>query len=229
MKVSVKVLAVPPNQVFAELKVGADNLRLTVYQPWHPERWRVEAFIARRFQQMHGAIITQFLPCLISLEDQAGNILAAVGIRSAHTGPLFLEQYLVRPIEQELKTFTGVHCGRRDVIELGNLAGNVRGIGRCFIAVLSDALMIWGIHWLVCTGTLEVSNIFRRLNITPLPLAAARREQLRDGHAQWGSYYERQPVVMAGDLRLAAEDVRRQGYLSRYHYRRLETDNVFIA
>lgn len=221
--------AVLPDQVFAELALGGVALRVVGYLPWHEGRARVESFIARRFRQAHGACIHSFLPTLITLETVAGDIQAAIGVRSAHSEKLFLEQYLNQPIEAAIGQESQSRCRRRDVIEVGNLAGGSRGISRCFFAVLSAVLQDWGARWLACTGTTEVVNVFHRLGISPLSLAPADPACLADAGADWGSYYAHRPVVMVGDIAQGLGRVRQSGLLQRCAYQRVEVNHVLIA
>jgi hypothetical protein len=45
-------------------------------------------------------------------------------------------------------------------------------------------------------------NSFYRLGLRPLPLTRADPARLPDGGASWGTYYEQDPVVMAGKVAL---------------------------
>ena len=53
---------------------------------------------------------------------------------------------------------------------------------------------------MVFTATRELRNSFRRLGLNPLRLARADPARLPDGGANWGSYYEHDPLVMAGRI-----------------------------
>lgn len=220
---------VVPNQVFAEITLGGRALKVVGYLPWHEGRGRVERFIASRFRKAHGADVKTFLPTLISLETVAGEILAAIGVRSAQTEKLFLEQYLSHSIETEISHRSRAICSRRDVIEVGNLAGGQRGISRTFFAVLTAVLQDWGARWLACTGTAEVANVFHRLGIQPIELSAAHPDRLPNGSAGWGSYYEHQPVVMVGEIAAGLSRVEKTGFLQRCGYQAAEVSDVLIA
>ena len=68
----------------------------------HPQRKKVETFIARRFREVHGAHIAVFMPQLLALFDDQGAVRAAVGIRDAGVERLFLEYYLDTSVEQAI-------------------------------------------------------------------------------------------------------------------------------
>lgn len=53
------------------------------------------------------------MPCLLSLEDRSGQLLGAVGLRSAGSGPLFLERYLQQPAEQVIAAQRVTHAPQR--------------------------------------------------------------------------------------------------------------------
>jgi hypothetical protein len=52
----------------------------------------------------------------------------------------------------------------------------------------------------VFTATRELRNALRRLQLTPLHLAAAVPTRLADAGAAWGSYYAHDPAVMGGRI-----------------------------
>ncbi|MEE2732485.1 MAG: thermostable hemolysin [Pseudomonadota bacterium] len=220
---------VVPNQVFAEISLGGRPLKVVGYLPWHEGRSRVERFIAARFRKVHGALVHSFLPTLISLEAAGGEILAAIGVRSAQTEKLFLEHYLNQSIELEISHLSRMPCVRRDVIEVGNLAGGQRGISRCFFAVLAAVLQEWGARWLACTGTAGVANVFHRLGIQPFEIMLAQPERLPGGGAEWGRYYEHQPTVMVGEIPDGLRRVAQTGLLQRCHFKTVEVRDVLIA
>ena len=85
-------------------------------------RNEIENFIRVRFAERYGAKIEHFMPCLLGLENAAGQLQAAVGIRGADAGELFLERYLKRPIEQEITAGNGRYLLRSAIVEVGNLA-----------------------------------------------------------------------------------------------------------
>ena len=99
----------------------------------HPHRRQVERFIAQRFLEMHGARISIFMPVLVALFDEDGEVRAAVGIRSAEAERLFLEYYLDESIERAISSHARQPLAipsRERIVEIGNLASIDRRASR---------------------------------------------------------------------------------------------------
>jgi len=175
-----------------------------------PRRAAAEAFIADVFQRHHGAIVRSFAPNLMLLEDGA-RISAAAGWRCAGEDRLFLETYLDEPIEAAVARLAGQPVKRQAIVEVGNLAADRAGGSVDVILTLARHLDRLGYEWVAFTATRELIGIFRRLGLPPLALAPADPARLGADAADWGSYYESQPVVVAGRIALALEMVKRHG------------------
>lgn len=170
-------------------------------------RAELEHYIAGQFAENYNAVVDHFLPHLLQLKCQRG-ACAAVGIGSAQQGPLFLEQYLDRPIEQELSYLTRTPVDRQSIIEIGNLVATQRGSSQLLFTVLTNVLHTAGFRWVVFTATQNVARIIAKSHFTPFTLCSADPARLPNGGAQWGSYYDTQPHVMAGDLEVTAQQSR---------------------
>ncbi len=216
------------SQRYAVLTIDGEPCHITGYLPWHPGRRQIEQFIAERFQAAHGACVQQFMPLLVTLETAAGEVRAVAGIRSAQRDALFLEHYLAAPVERVIATRLGVESRRQDVVEVGNLAAVKPGFGRYLFAALTDLLRAWNFRWLACTGIASVLNVFRRLGMDPVCVAPALPEKI-PGAAQWGSYYDKQPQVMVGEIERGRLLVEKTGVLQACSYQRLELDHVLSA
>ena len=168
-------------------------------------RAAVEAFIRERFAARYGARVRHFMPTLLQLEDDAGVRHDAVGVRSAACESLFLERYLDRPVEAEIARRSGFSPARERIVEVGNLAAQGAGHARLLIVALTSLLVAQGFDWVVFTGTPEVLNSFSRLDLGPLALGEADPARMGDELADWGSYYDSHPMVMAGNIRLGHE------------------------
>jgi phosphoglycolate phosphatase-like HAD superfamily hydrolase len=177
-------------------------LRLEPVHRGHPLRASFEQFIAARFDRAHGARVTHFLPHLLGVRDALSRWKAASGYGAAIDGPLFLEQYLDRPVEETLTAALGWPVHRMRIVEAGNLAAVSPGMARSLIPLLARHLHRLGYRWVVFTATRELRNSLARLGLAPLRLARADPARLRDGAASWGRYYQRDPVVMAGKIAL---------------------------
>lgn len=164
-----------------------------------PRRARVESFIARRYQEAFGARLGAFLPNLLMLETADGHMRAALGYRVASSGRLFVEDYLDQPAEQCVAAALKRPVERANLVEVGNLAAEP-GLGRAVVLSMTRFLAAHGYRQVLFAATGMLRSSFGRLGLTPVALAPARAERLRDQRSNWGSYYQTQPVVLCGDL-----------------------------
>lgn len=180
----------------------APQARLEPLHRTHPHRRAFEDFIAARFARAYGARLTHFLPHLLGVKDGLGRWQAAAGYAAAGAQPLFLEQYLDQPVELALAAALGAPIARGSVVEVGNLAANSAGMARSLIPQLARHLHRMGYRWVAFTATRALRNSFHRLGLQPVPIAKADPARLADGGAHWGSYYDQDPVVVAGKISL---------------------------
>lgn len=181
---------------------------LHIHMAGDRERAGVEAFIHRVFAERFGADVRQFAPVLVSLQDR-GEIVAAAGYRGAAGTALFLERYLPAATETLLADPDDARPERRAIVEVGHLAASRSGAGRRLIALLGPHLAAHGFVWVVGTITSELRHLFMRIGVTPLALGVADPAALGADAANWGSYYDHRPVVLAGHLHQA---LRRLGH-----------------
>ena len=174
--------------------------RLVIHPPGDPRRHEVEAFIRRVYARRYGADVRQFAPVLASLRDDSG-ILAVAGYRSAAQGPLFLERYFDGSIESLLAAQADAPPARDRIVEVGHLAAERSGEGRRLIRLLCPHLASLRYEWAVSTLTTELRHLFVRIGVTPLALGRAHPAALGADATHWGSYYDHQPVVLAGQLK----------------------------
>lgn len=184
--------------------------RLRLHRADSATRHQVEAFISTIYRQRYGAELRHFAPLLVSLHDEHGACIAAIGYRAAHTGPLFLERYLPAPVEALLPTTRDRRVPRERIVEVGHLAAARAGEGRRLILLLGPHLAQQGFEWVVSTLTQELRNMFRRMGVTPLALGVADPAVLGEQAAQWGSYYAHRPLVLAGQLDAAMQQLARR-------------------
>lgn len=154
----------------------------------------VEDFITNTYADAYGAKIGVHYPVLMSVRDENGNILAALGFRYATNGPLFLEQYLSHAIEEILDT------PRSAIAEIGNLASSGGGASVFLFAALSAYLDGKGQSHAVITGTNFIEKRLRALGLKPTRLAAANPDLLLRKDENWGTYYNTNPHVLAGQV-----------------------------
>jgi len=200
-------LATHPLATFPALPGLAKSLpsgeRPRLIDEQHPLRSQVEQFIAQRFLDMHGARITGFMPLLVVQFGEQGNILAAVGIRSADADALFLEHYLDIPVEQVISSNAdrAMSIPQRDrIVEIGNLASIDRRASRRLFKVLANLLNAEKFEWAVFTGCSSLQRMFKILGIETVSLGRALQSRLPADQQTWGGYYEDGPRVVAGKV-----------------------------
>lgn len=171
------------------------NVAISLVGAQDTHRCEVERFIKRLFRRAYGARIKHFPPYLLSMR-QDDRLLAALGIRAASSGSLFLERYLDRPIESTLARVFHCPTDRDRIVEVGSLVSGHAGGARALITTLTAYLSGAGYEWVVFTATPTVRNNFVRLGIELTPLVKADKTRLGDEQHEWGSYYETDPVVV---------------------------------
>jgi hypothetical protein len=179
---------------------STDTANPWLIDPDHPLRPRVEEFIARRFHDIHGARITHFMPTLLALHGEEGDIRATVGVRDAGREPLFLEYYLDRPVEAVLAARSELRPppARTCIAEIGNLASVDRRASRRLFGILSAYLASADFEWAVFTGCGALISMFDTLGIQTFNLGRALQSRLPVDQQTWGGYYEDNPQVVAG-------------------------------
>ena len=105
----------------------------------------------------------------------------------------------------------GFNLSVQQIVEVGNLAADRAGGSVDVILNLARHLDRLGYEWVAFTATRELIGIFRRLGLPPLALAPADPDRLGADAADWGSYYDSRPIVVAGRIALALEMVKRHG------------------
>ncbi len=159
------------------------------------QRALVEAYIYKKFSERYGANVQHFLPYLLVLRCN-DNICAAVGIRAAESGPLYIEKYLRYPIEQEIGVHFKTAIQRNNIVEIGNLVMTWRGSSQLLFLLLTDLLSRINREWVVFTATKEVEHLLNKMNFTLIHIADAPGEKLGVETNQWGSYCQDKPRVM---------------------------------
>ncbi|WP_295951558.1 thermostable hemolysin [uncultured Xanthomonas sp.] len=166
----------------------------------HPDRAQVEAFIARVYHERYGAVLRGFLPHLLAYHGADGRLQAALGLRCASEGPLFVEQYLAQPAELAIAERMPRRVVRTELVEVGNFAAEHAGDARAMIRALTCTLHGAGLRWVLFVATRQLRNAFDRLHLATVELGEARGQDLRDDPSDWGDYYAAQPRLMFGHI-----------------------------
>ena len=192
-----------PTQRAIAAQSGAMPRTLHIHPVDDPMRGRVESYIHQRYQQRFGATLKEWLPTLVSVQEN-GEILAAAGYRGADD-PLFLERYLAAPIEQYLRE-QNVPVARRLIVEAGQFAAARPGGGRVLVPLLARHLHQQGFDWAVSTLTSELHHLFARMGLAHQAISAATSDHLNEQERRdWGDYYAHAPHVFAGRLHTILE------------------------
>ena len=169
-----------------------------------PRRQDAEDFVRRAFRQRYQATVSSFAPNLMLLE-QGERTVAVTGWRCAGDERLFLECYLDTPVEEAVARLAGHTVRRERIVEVGNLAADKAGGSIDIVLTLARHLNALGYEWVVFTATRELIGIFRKLGLSLLALAPADPNRLPEPADDWGTYYDSEPIVVAGRVRLALE------------------------
>lgn len=161
------------------------------------ERERVEAYIAARFHDAHGAVIRTFLPHLLAIRYPTG-YHAALGIRPATEEALFVEQYLDIPAEQLIAGASRSPIHRSNIVEIGNLVSTQSGTTALLFLILLGTIHHAGFQHVIFTATPQVIRAIDKLGFAVQPLCPADPARLREGADAWGSYYSNRPQVVVG-------------------------------
>jgi len=195
-----------PLETMAACTASQEPIRASHVGMTSPRRQEAEAFIRDIFHRHHAAYVRSFAPNLLLIERD-DRVIAAAGWRGAEKESLFLESYLDEPVEILMQRLTGQVFSRERLVEVGHLASEKAGGSVHIILALARHLAQSGYEWVVFTATRELVRIFTKLGLPLLALAKADPVRLGEQARDWGSYYESQPVVVAGPIRLALERV----------------------
>ncbi|HEY8570457.1 thermostable hemolysin [Microbulbifer sp.] len=167
-------------------------------------RAAVESCIAGQFQQVYGAQLRHYMPWLLSY-GKGQRIHGVLGMRRAGSEPLFLEQYLDEPVESLLESRAGVPVNRTDIVEIGNLVATARGGSRLLFLMLAELFAAADLTWAIFTATPEVQHLLQKLTDDQLVLCRADGARLGAELADWGTYYNTRPAVVAVNVRAERE------------------------
>ena len=181
-------------------------VRLSVAQG--KQRLAVQEFIGVMFARAHHAHIKHYMPVLLSLNAPDGALAMACGLRAAAVSDLFLEQYLAQPVQVALALAAAKPVARSAIVEVGNLAVAAHTPARQLIVALTRYLAATPLQWVVCTVLPQLRNSFSRLGIPHHELGPACIESLSlADRADWGNYYDAQPVVIAINIAAALQAI----------------------
>lgn len=171
-----------------------------------PQRDIVENFIAKRFSESYGAKLQHFLPFLLASVN-ANHVNAALGIQPAASKPLFLEQYLDKPIELLVPKKAGA-IYREEIAEIGNLAASFHAGSPLLFIIVAAILDAADFRYVVFTATSQIRRLLEKLQLATDVIGLADPRRLPDKGQSWGRYYQHQPTILGGSLSHAVNHLR---------------------
>ena len=195
---------------------SAASLNLEIVDHHHALWPEVTQQITRRYQQAFDARLCSFMPAFMALMMD-NEIKSLCGFRMAHNEPLFLEQYLDEQADVLLSHTFNTHIQRTQLIEFGQLASFTNGISPLHFLLMTETLVELGFEWCIFTATDPLHALMRRLGLRPLVIAEADPSRIPQAGTIWGTYYQHQPRILAGNLQqgLTLLRAQRQGLTNK--------------
>ena len=166
-------------------------------------RGAVEAAIRQRFWADHAAYLRSFPDLLVAEVSWSGIVECAAGLRFGRQ-TLFAEHYLDLPVELALRRETGRVVDRARVVEVCHLVAVRAGRALPFVSRLIEHVQAAEAEWAIFTATRALRHLLRRRGVDMIELARAESDRVPNP-GDWGSYFERDPRVMAVSRLAVAE------------------------
>ncbi len=199
-------------RIIAELSFANQPYCVELIQSESNARIEVEQFIHDVYANRYHADVQMFMPNLIAIRHiETKELIAAAGFRMASRDRLFLEEYLDFPVEKAASAVTGNIFQRERFVEVGNLAGAMKGAGYLVILTLADYLTSNGFNWIAFTLTERMVTAFTSLGLTPIALIDANEERIGGASSGWGEYYKTRPQAMIGEMGSACQKMHKMG------------------
>lgn len=209
---------------------GADQrqLSLALLASGEPAAQGARRFIEARYLQMFGAHAPVRYPNLLVLTDRQGRTEAALGLRRACEGPLFLEHYLAVPAEDAIAGLTGFAPGRDGLVELGGFAARSSRAATYLVTAMAAYMHHQGYTHALVTSTGRLRRLFAMFEFDLRCLGDAHRHALPDGGRSWGLYYDDAPRVLMGRVQDCHAAVLRDRDRQTIAARRATIDNLVL-
>lgn len=181
-------------------KVEQRQLRLALVTASAPQGQVASRFIEARYRDMFGSNAPVRYGHLLVLTDQLGTTVAALGIRRASEGPLFLENYLAVTVEQAIAETAEAAPSRDTIVELGSFAADSSRAATYLIVAMAAYMDSQGFSHALVTSTGRLRRLFALFGFDLRCLGDARKDALPDGGKNWGLYYDDAPRVLQGSV-----------------------------
>jgi len=174
--------------------------KLEIVDRSHFQRQAIEDYIARRYSSAFDARLDAFMPTFLALME-GDEIRSLCGFRVAVDEPLFLEQYLDETADTLLSNVFQSEIKRDKLIEFGQLASFSKGFSTLHFLLMTQYLVQSGYEWCIFTATDPLYAMMSRLGLDTIVLSEADPSRIPDATHIWGSYYQYQPRIIAGNLK----------------------------
>jgi hypothetical protein len=175
------------------------DLKLQIIDKHNPIRNLAEKYISDRYNSAFNAQLNSFMPAYMALM-QGEQIKSLCGFRVAQDEPLFLEQYLNQDAQILLSNLYKQNITRANLIEFGQLASFSKGMSAQHFLLMAEILVEKGYQWCIFTATDPLLAMMARFGIHPTVITEADPSRIADASKVWGSYYQYQPRIVAGNL-----------------------------
>ena len=155
--------------------IPAYSFDMDVFSHDSTERAAVEAFIKKGFFTAYQAKVNISAPWLLAIKK--GTFKAALGIRSASTETLFIEQYLSSPIECVLNEYQS-QAARNEIAEICHLFSSSKKLTLPLLMTAAVSLYCRHYKYMVFAGTEHVLNLIKRTGVVMTHLAPAKQDKL---------------------------------------------------
>ncbi|HIF9067249.1 TPA: thermostable hemolysin [Photobacterium damselae] len=189
------------------VRTYAYGFTLDIVYPTHSLWNQVIEHVSLRYQEAFLARLKQFMPAYLTL-IKGDQIISVCGFRIAEDEPLFLEQYLEDDAQKLVSNVFNCNVTRSNLVEFGHLASFSKGMSSLHFYLIAEMLVNLGFEWCIFTATDPLYAMMERLGLQPRIIAKADQYKVPEAESTWGTYYEHQPRVLAGNLQKGLECLR---------------------
>lgn len=155
---------------------------------------RINEFLQEQFSKKFSADLKEFPEHYLVIYKN-NEPVACMGVTFPTVGSFFCEQYLDRPIETIISEHVGECVNRSEILQLGSIASTSIYAAVEMVQLAPLYIQCMGAKYALCTLTKKLSTLLKKLNVDFKFICDARKEKLKYGSSDWGSYYESEPMV----------------------------------
>ncbi len=180
-------------------RLNLNALYLEVIDAKHAKWPNAKQYISERYQLAFDARLNGYMPAFMALM-QGDEFASLCGFRGAEQGTLFLEQYLDDDASTLLSAQFATHVERHQLVEFGQLASFNKGFSLVHFFLIAEALVKRNYQWCIFTATDPLYAMMKRFGLPLQIIADADPNRIPNASEIWGTYYQHQPRIVAGNL-----------------------------